>query len=81
MSILHTILYTFPKVLTRRICFKQLRASLVGDYFLFLMTSICDQGVICKEKLDASHSLVLGFKGLSDFSFNFFPLVEVQNGR
>ena len=47
MSILHTILYTFPKVLTRRICFKQLRASLVGDYFLFLMTSICDQGVIC----------------------------------
>ena len=34
--ILHTVLYTFPKVLTGRIhFFIILRASLVGDYFLY----------------------------------------------
>ena len=32
MEFLHTLLYTFPKVLTRRIC---IRASLVGDHFLY----------------------------------------------
>ena len=32
MHILHTVLYIFSKVLTRRICLKA-RASLVGDHF------------------------------------------------
>ena len=33
MHILHTVLYTFPKVLTRRICLTN--KSLVGDHFLY----------------------------------------------
>ena len=32
--ILHTVLYTFPKVLTRRICLT-IKASQVGDHFLY----------------------------------------------
>ena len=34
MHILHTDLYTYPKVLMRRICWKS-RASFVGDHFLY----------------------------------------------
>ena len=34
MHILHTVLYTFPYILTRRI-FQYLIASLVGDHFLY----------------------------------------------
>ena len=34
IHILHTVLYTFTKVLTRRICLRS-RFSLVGDHFLF----------------------------------------------
>ena len=33
MHILHTVLYTFPKVLTRRICLP-IKASPIGDHFL-----------------------------------------------
>ena len=33
-QILHTVLYTFPKVLTRRICLT-IKASQVGDHFLY----------------------------------------------
>ena len=33
MHILNTVLYTFPKVLTRRVCFKTIKTSLVGDHF------------------------------------------------
>ena len=33
MHILHTVLYTFPEVLTGRICLK-IKALLVGDHFL-----------------------------------------------
>ena len=33
MHIFHTVLYTFPMVLTRRICLKN--KSLVGDHFLY----------------------------------------------
>ena len=36
MYILHTVLYTFPLVLTRRICASILsRASWIGDHFLY----------------------------------------------
>ena len=39
MHILHIVHYTFPKVLTRRICLT-IKASLVGDDFIILMTSL-----------------------------------------
>ena len=45
MNILHTGFYTFPKVLTRRICLSIKR--IFGDHFIFfLMTLPCDAGVI-----------------------------------
>ena len=56
MSILCTVLYTFPKRLTRRICFT------IKSYFdwwssrLFLWLSCLIQGWYCKEKLDFSYS-------------------------
>ena len=42
MHILHTVLYTFPEVLTRRICL------LIKSFFLLeiLVTFVCDSGVI-----------------------------------
>ena len=36
MYILHDVLYTFPKVLIRRICLT-IKASLVGDHFPFFL--------------------------------------------
>ena len=45
MHILHTVLYTFPEVLTRRIC-QQSIASLVGDHFFYCMNIVFDSGVI-----------------------------------
>ena len=35
MHIPHTVLYTFPLVLTRRICLTIRSSSLVGDHFLY----------------------------------------------
>ena len=35
LYILRTVLYTFPKVLTRRICLKKSRAPSFGDHFLY----------------------------------------------
>ena len=35
IHILLTVLYTFPMVLTKRICLKKSRASLVGNHFLY----------------------------------------------
>ena len=34
MNILYTAFYTFPKVLTRRICLK-MKSSLLGEHFVF----------------------------------------------
>ena len=50
MYILHTPFYTFPKLLTRRICLP-IKASFVGVHLFFiLMTLTCDSGVIqCGE--------------------------------
>ena len=56
MHILHTVLYTFLKVLTRRICLL-IKSFFFGDIISFiLMTLICDSGRYTKEKLDASRS-------------------------
>ena len=43
MHILHTVLYTFPKVLTRRICLK-INVSLVGDQKV-------NANIICQSSL------------------------------
>ena len=51
MHILHTVLYTFPKELIRRICL--IIKNLVGDHFLY--SPVLDVLFTSKEKLDASH--------------------------
>ena len=43
MHILPIVHHTFLKVLTRRIC---LRASLVGDHFLYSLDLLCDSGIM-----------------------------------
>ena len=50
MHILHTVLYTFIKVLTEKTVYKP-EASLVGDYFMYFH-GLYDRG----EKLDAIYS-------------------------
>ena len=45
MHILHTVLYTSPKVLTRRICLRIKSFFLVIIPFI-LITLMCDSGVI-----------------------------------
>ena len=56
MHILHTVLSTFPRLLTRRIC------SAIKGFFswwscpLFSWPSCLISGWCCKEKLDISHS-------------------------
>ena len=61
IQILHTILYTFPKVLTRIICLP-IRDSFPGDHFLY---SLFDSGVILQGKIRCK-SLVV-FKELIVF--------------
>ena len=56
MHILHTVLYKFPKVLTRRICIK-IKSFLSWWLFaLFLWPGCSIQGWFVKEKLDSNHS-------------------------
>ena len=61
IHILHTVLYTFPKVLKRRICL------LIKSFFhwwsfpLFSWPQCAIQGWYCGEKLDADHSKGLYF--------------------
>ena len=57
MYIPHTVLYTLPEVLARRI--KELLLSLIISFII--VTLICDPGMFCKGKLYASHSLVVIF--------------------
>ena len=54
--ILHTVLYTFPMVLTKRICLTIKNLSSWWSVPLFLWPSCLIQGRHCKEKLDAGHS-------------------------
>ena len=46
MHILHTVLYTFPKVLTRRICLTVKSFFYLVIISLILMTFMLDPGVI-----------------------------------
>ena len=61
MRILHTVLYTFPEMLTGRFCFTDQKLLLLVIISFILMTLMCDSGVILWEKLDACHSQ--GLKG------------------
>ena len=56
MHTLHTVLYTYPKVLTRRICLTIKSFLCWWSFPLFSWHWRVIQGWYCKEKLDASHS-------------------------
>ena len=56
MHILHTVLYTFPMVLTRRICFKFKSFFSWWLFPIFSRPQCLIQKWYCEEKLDASHS-------------------------
>ena len=45
MHFLHTVLYTFPEVLTRRICFKNQELYKLVIIFLIPVTLVFDSGV------------------------------------
>ena len=65
MHILHTVLFTLPNVLTRRICLTF--ESFFSKWSLSLFSWLCViQRRYCKEKLDDNHSLES--KGLTLFS-------------
>ena len=53
MYILHTVLYTLPKVLTRRICLAMKSFFSWWSFPLFSWPYSMIQGWYCKEKLDA----------------------------
>ena len=55
MQTLHTMLYTFPKGLTRRICLT-IKSFSFWSFPLFLYPKCVIQGWYCKEKLDTNHS-------------------------
>ena len=55
IHILHTVLYTFPWVLTRRICLTIRSFFRWWSFPVFLCPSCAIRGWYCKEKLDAGH--------------------------
>ena len=62
MHILHTALYTFPRMLTRRICLPIKSFFRLWSYPLFSWPYRVIQGWYWKEKFDTNHSK--GLKGL-----------------
>ena len=73
MHILHTVFYTFPKVLIRRICFT-IKSSLSWWSFpSFLWPWCVIQEWYCKEKFDCGHSQ--GSEGYFTF-FSFSSQME-----
>ena len=55
IHILHTVLQTFPWVLTRRICLTIKSFFWWWSFPVFLCPSCAIRGWYCKEKLDAGH--------------------------
>ena len=55
LHILHTVLYTFPNVLTRRICLTIKSFFSWWSFSLFSWPSCLIQRVNCREKWDVSH--------------------------
>ena len=83
IHILHTVLCTFPKVLTRRISLTINSIFCCGLFPLFSWPPRVIQRWYCKEKLDVSQSWGGGGKGLilinpsgwgGDLMVNFFPI-------
>ena len=60
MHILHTVLYTFPMVLVRRICLPIKSFFSWWSFPLFSWPWCVIQGWYCKENLDCSHSQAKG---------------------
>ena len=58
MHNLHIVLYTFPKVLTGRICLLIKRFLPWWPFYVFSLPECVIQDSYCWEKLDASHSWV-----------------------
>ena len=56
MHILHTVLFTFPKVLTRRISSTIKSLTLMITSFFFSWPYCVIPGWYCRRKLDACHS-------------------------
>ena len=56
MDILHTVFYTFPKVLARRVCLSIKRMFSLWSFPLFSWPYCVIQGLSCWEKFDAGHS-------------------------
>ena len=74
MLILHTVLHTFLKVLTRRI-YITIKGFFSWSSFPLLSLPLCViQGLYCKEKLDASHPM--GSKGKRVISIYYFPAIS-----
>ena len=74
MLILHTVLHTFLKVLTRRI-YITIKSFFSWKSFPLLSLPLCViQGLYCKEKLDASHPM--GSKGKRGISIYYFPAIS-----
>ena len=65
MHILHTVLHTFPEVLTRRIYLKIKSFFSWWSFSLFSWPQCVIQGWYCKENLDVSHSW--GFNKVGSF--------------
>ena len=56
MHIIHTVRYTFPQVLKRRICLPIKKLHPWWPFVLFSWPQCLIQQWYCREKLDASHS-------------------------
>ena len=72
MHILHTVLNTFPKVLTRRICLTIISFYHWWLFPFFLVTFMCDLGVILKGEIRCSS--FLGVKWLTVASCHLFSM-------
>ena len=77
MHILHTALYTFPKVLTGRICLPIKRFLPKWTLPFFLMTLVCDSGVILLGEIRCLS--LLGFKELNIHEIQTRQTSKIQN--
>ena len=77
MHILHTALYTFPKVLTGRICLPIKRFLPRWTFPFFLMTLVCDSGLILLGEFRCLS--LLGFKELNIHEIQTRQTSKIQN--
>ena len=77
MHILHTALYIFPKVLTGRICLPIKRFLPRWTFPYFVMTLVCDSGVILLGEFRCLS--LLGFKELNIHEIQTRQTSKIQN--